>query len=489
MRKQDYLLHYIKSLNANERRYFKLNNKLQKGGKSYDALFDEMMNMDAYDAPALAKKLKKSESQLSSEKEYLEKVLLRTMRNFHEDSSIRLELMNRLEEVELLYNKHQFAAAMNKVEKVIKSAVDNELYELGIMAIRWHHITFQFLNKEVISNDMIALEKKLADQMVNEMEYRQLFYRFSLLINELEHLPGKKAEEKCRVFMQHPLLNDESKAVSLKAKIAYYRMLGDYHMRITYDNKQSTYYFSKAANLLEKNHVMMNAQIRAYLYVLQGLISGYSSTGHIKEAEAVVMKKEKLLTNNAVKLTAAQRKELTEMLIFEKMALLAYADKHKELIAYVESFDYRKAIEPFTPSHSYIFKFWVARAYVLCRMPGKALELCMQLLDNHPDDAISFMQSNYHLYLLVQFDLGNYTIMDSVLKNYARWRKKHKLHEPVYDEFSAMLKALVKARGKDETNKTINKYIQILTGLMHSLPNETIMSNIDLIAWLRNKLK
>lgn len=489
MRKQDHLLHYIKSLNANERRYFKLNNKLQKGGKSYDALFDELMNAEAYNAPALAKKLNKSETQLSSEKEYLEKVLLRTMRNFHEDSSVRLEVMNRIEEIELLYNKHQFEAAMNKIEKAIKTCLDNELYELGIIAIRWHHITFQFLNKQVISNEMIALEKKLADQMVNEMEYRQLFYRFSLLINELEHLPGKRAEEKCRVFMQHPLLNDESKALSLKAKIAYYRMLGDYHMRITYDNKQSTHYFSKVAGLLEKNPVMLNAQIRAYLYILQGLISGYSSTGHIKEAESIVNKKQKLLTNSSVKLTSAQKKELAEMLIFEKLALLAYSDKHKEAVAYVESFDYRKAIQPFTPSHSYIFRFWVARAYLMCRMPGKALELSMQLMDKYPDDAISFMQSNYHLYLLIQFDLGNYTIMDSVLKNYARWRKKHKLREAVYDEFAAMLKALVKARGKEETNATVNKYAQVLTGLMGDLPNETIMSNIDLITWLRAKLK
>jgi tetratricopeptide (TPR) repeat protein len=489
MRLQDQLLHYIKSLNANERRYFKLYNKLNTAHKSYDLLFDELLAANSYDGEVLARKLKKSESQLSSEKEYLEKVLFRTMRVFHEGSSIRIELGNRIQEIEMLYNKQLYPAAMRKIEKALKVAIDNELFEQAIIIIRWHHITFQFLGKQVISTKVIAIEKKIMEQLANEMEYRHLFYRFSFMVNEVEHYPGAKAEEKCRPMLENPLLQDENKALSIKAKISYFRMWGDYHTRVTYNAKQTTFYYQKIVKLLEKNPVILHSQLRMYLYILQGLVSSYSSTGLLKDAEAVVQKTERLLTDPKIKLTPALRQEIHEMLIFDKMALLAYGDKHKDLVNYVESFDYKKAIEPFMPSHNYIFRFWVARAYLMVGKPGKALEISMQLLDNHPDDAISFMQANYHLYLLIQYDLGNYTIMDSVLKSYGRWCKKHKLTDVIYKDFANMLRELVKAKGKEEMKAVSAKYIKLFEPVISNSPNETLFSNLDIENWLKGKTK
>src|SRR5437868_6183410 len=87
MRKQDYLLQLIKSLNPNEQRYFKLFSQVQPGEKRYLKLFDALENEESYEPGKLSRELELQPKQLVDDKHYLQQVLLRSLRIYDDETS------------------------------------------------------------------------------------------------------------------------------------------------------------------------------------------------------------------------------------------------------------------------------------------------------------------------------------------------------------------------------------------------------------------
>src|ERR1700739_3091526 len=117
MRKQDYLVELIHSLNASERRYFKLFNSPQQGAKKYELLFEELSKVETYNAGTISKKLKISKKQLADDKNYLQQVLLRALRNFNEQDPY-LTLLNQIADAHLLIQRKLMPWALEGLAKV-----------------------------------------------------------------------------------------------------------------------------------------------------------------------------------------------------------------------------------------------------------------------------------------------------------------------------------------------------------------------------------
>ena len=104
MRKQDYLVELIHSMSAGERRYFKVFNSPQKGSKKYEKLFDELVLAENYDVAILCRKLKVTRSELGHLKSYLQQVVFKALRNFHE-SEPHISLLNEMANAHLLFHR------------------------------------------------------------------------------------------------------------------------------------------------------------------------------------------------------------------------------------------------------------------------------------------------------------------------------------------------------------------------------------------------
>ena len=88
MRKQDHLPGLIKSLNANERRNFRLFAAHEQDDTNYLKLFDALDGKETYNASELCRTLGITADQLHKQKSYLAKVLLKSLRFYKDDLRI-----------------------------------------------------------------------------------------------------------------------------------------------------------------------------------------------------------------------------------------------------------------------------------------------------------------------------------------------------------------------------------------------------------------
>ena len=99
--KNDFVHQLVHSLTKSEKRYFKLFSQVQSGTKNYLKLFDALESLVTYDSKQLRKKLKGSPMNLSYEKKYLGKMLLKSLRNFEGENSPLYQVGNMMQDVEL----------------------------------------------------------------------------------------------------------------------------------------------------------------------------------------------------------------------------------------------------------------------------------------------------------------------------------------------------------------------------------------------------
>lgn len=139
MKKPDFLTDIIRSLSKPEKRYFKLfaARYKQDEEKNYIRLFNAFEKLRS-DSPARATgKLKEEDysGRLAYDKHYLSEILLASLRQYHAESTIQLELGTELLSVELLRGKGLHAHALKKVQRVKKEAEKYELLEVLLHAI------------------------------------------------------------------------------------------------------------------------------------------------------------------------------------------------------------------------------------------------------------------------------------------------------------------------------------------------------------------
>ena len=107
MKPSDELFKLIKSLNKSEKRFFKLASTLQSGDKNYIRLFDAIEKQKQYDDEAI-KEMFKGETfikHLPSEKNHLNKLILKSLRAYHADNSVSAQLAEEIKNIEILYEK------------------------------------------------------------------------------------------------------------------------------------------------------------------------------------------------------------------------------------------------------------------------------------------------------------------------------------------------------------------------------------------------
>ena len=127
MKQSDDLFKLIKSLSKSEKRHFKLSNTptKERGKKNvYFQLFEILDTQKEYSEDELLKILKKdifSKKNLADVKDYLNTVVLRSLRNFHANRTVDMQLKHMLIDLEILFSKglhSQFKKVLDRAKQL-----------------------------------------------------------------------------------------------------------------------------------------------------------------------------------------------------------------------------------------------------------------------------------------------------------------------------------------------------------------------------------
>ena len=139
MNKKEELFFLIKSLSPSEKRYFTMfANRIAKGS-NYVRLFEVIEAQDIYDEKAIKSTFKgeKFIRQLHVTKSYLRTMILKSLRNYHDELSKDAEVKDLLRNVEILFNKELYVHAQTELDRAYSLAMKFELNMNLVEILNW----------------------------------------------------------------------------------------------------------------------------------------------------------------------------------------------------------------------------------------------------------------------------------------------------------------------------------------------------------------
>lgn len=206
----------IKSLSKSEKRYFRLFCTREASGNIYLSLFDVIEQQPVYDEKAIKEQFKNEKfiKQLHVTKNYLQKLILKSLRNFHAGISKDAELKDIMRNIEILYNKELFKHCERQL--IVAERLANK-YELltGLLEVEnWKRKLEQtrqpdnYNGLRQLINDKDTTIKKIR----NKLQYWELAVDVSANIFQDQNIPVKN----------RALLSNPDFPLSLEAKVLYY---------------------------------------------------------------------------------------------------------------------------------------------------------------------------------------------------------------------------------------------------------------------------
>ncbi|HEV7229969.1 MAG TPA: hypothetical protein VGO45_01495, partial [Bacteroidia bacterium] len=229
MKSSDDLFLLVKSLTKSEKRYVLVHaSRLQKKGKENKSirLLKVLQKQKAYDERKvqLALNYKASVTNFSWEKNRLYHLILQILKQFHANSSLKMEVDDMFHFATLLFKKGLYQQSHKAILKAIKlTHVDEQFLEiLYISALR---IKVTELSAQSSSEMEYEMGQALFDiedalkKLTNLSDYYKLHTRIFLLIRkEGEAVRNNAQLQECNSILKHELMHRESKALTSKAR-------------------------------------------------------------------------------------------------------------------------------------------------------------------------------------------------------------------------------------------------------------------------------
>lgn len=225
MKANNSLYSLVHALTPNEKRYFKRFSILhseKKEGRIYLEIFECLVQQPHYDGDALQRVMEEIgyAGQLAVAKNYLQKLILKTMRNYRADRNVKVKLREMIMDAEFLEEKQLFPQAYKKLTQALKLARKQELklFELEIInQMRWL-VKEKQLDKGKESIKQLIAEADLAAQhLMTEQAYFKVFDQVMLFQMGEVKLRGLSDREGLQQMVEDPFLTQPSPGLSFQA--------------------------------------------------------------------------------------------------------------------------------------------------------------------------------------------------------------------------------------------------------------------------------
>jgi hypothetical protein len=420
MIKSEHLFYLIRSLNKAEKRYFKLFVTTSKENNNYLLLFDAIDKQEQYDESSIKEKFheKTFVNQLHVTKNYLNQLILKSLRNFHGSISKDAEIKDLLRDIEILLKKELFQQCEQVIDKALKLA---NLYEKWPDVLNLLDIKRRLLLNTKGSSQASQDLKEINDQELNtllKIEHVSMYWDISAnLFSKLPDLPQ---------FLENPYIKDESKADSLQAKTLYHYIWQTIHV-VQGNYNKSKGMLEKIIQIWEDQTNQIYEHPASYLTLLNNLVGLCLSSKDYKYAEELVYKIRKMPERYGLK--GSNTIAVKAMLQSFNVELEMYRDTNqikkgikvvKDVQAYLAD---SSLIIP--ASYHILILYQSSYIYYLNGEFDKALPLLNEILSLKASDIRQDIQAFAHLlFLIIHFELKNITLLRYAVESCRRFLKK-----------------------------------------------------------------
>ncbi|CAN5427109.1 hypothetical protein BH10BAC1_BH10BAC1_18940 [soil metagenome] len=488
------LFKLIKSLSQSEKRFFKIYATRHVIGEqnNYVQLFDAIANQKQYDEKVVKEKFEGEAfiNRFPAVKNYLQQLILKSMRNFHAGSTIDIELKEMLIDIDFLYQKGLYKHCQKIHTKAEILAVETDKKTRLLEILEWKAKLQQATNKnaaeEHFHKNVFLEESTILKSIHLSMELKSEVLDIFTLIRKQGFARSKKDLELINTVIKkygklnYQKLNFNDKYYLNYINTVYYTSSGN--------NEKSLVYTKRNIDLLESiPSKLRDEEFEKYIVSLNNLVVNFVNLQKSTDIKPYLEKIRSLATHNI-------RENILLWITSYKLVLGVTMksgdyDLAKNIVEEINSgIDFYSDKIPNTDI--VLFKFNIAIVYFVNNNYAKAIKVLNEIINDNDlslrDDIQSFARI---IRLIIFWEKGEEDLLPyATLSTYRFLYKRNKLYK-----FESIVLQFI--RGKMPHINTSGQlkaaYIELKEKLEKQLQDpleKKALDYFDFITWIESKI-
>lgn len=491
---KDDLFQLIKSLDKNEKGYFK---KLtarygaKSEGNDYLKLFDLLDKANEYDEVKIKKQFTKAGKKfnLSAQKKYLYQQIIRALRSYSSGKSSAYTLNETLLDIQNLVDKNLSKQAFELIEESLKKASASENLELELQLKLVEDKLMVRYNREFSNEQILKVKdeiKVLTEQINTELLLSSLFIEMKKGDERrgLEEEVSEKERKFLEGIMQHPVF-EKTETLRKRGKLIAYNVQHVGHMLLK-NFLVAIDYLEKRQELFKQIEPDSNTTFN-YLSNTNNLLVLNVGAQRFDEAERCL----KILEFNHYK---DKRVEEHRKTLFSKNLIFFLFEKShyyvlKKEIEEAEKHYLRTSVE-LSGNNNLFSTYYLGILNFGNGDFDKALPWIQKTIAHENTTYINVQAYCRIVAALIHYEQNNFSLLESSLQNMNYFMKKNNFNTPYLKNVALLISKLTSLTSENEKEKQFKKIIEEVTEMNRTeLKNShSYFHTLDMVVWAQSKM-
>ncbi|MDR3713249.1 MAG: hypothetical protein P4L51_10570 [Puia sp.] len=494
-RSSDALFQLVKSLEKSEKRNFKL--YVGRNSASEDLkiiqLFDAMDKMETYDEALLLKKNKGiRKQQLSNTKAHLYRQILSSLRLIKNDENIDIQLHEQLDHARILYNKGLYLQSLKILDRIKENAKAHNQTTFLLQVL--------FFEKKIETLHITRSMQDRADRLTAEVDdvncHLQLVSRLSNLSLQLYSwyirngpARNKADEESVQRFFEKHLPSDLSLCKGFYERLYLYQSYTWYAF-IRADFLQYYRYTQKWVDLFEKEPFMITIETAHYIKGMHNLLGAHFDLLNYQKFIETLGVFERFSVSDIVLHNHNNRIQTFVYLNISKINRHFLDGTFTEGLALVPQIEQKlKEYEIYLDRHRIlVFYYKIACLYFGSGDYEKTIDYLNKIINWKVDLRTDLQCYSRLLHLIAHYELGNYDILEHLIRSVYRFMAKMENLSRVEEEIFTFLRSSFKLTAA-QIRPELGKLLEKLKMYERDRFETRAYMYLDIISWLESKIR
>ncbi len=490
----DALFQLVRSLEKAEKRHFKLYIKRSSGKEDLKIiqLFDALDKLPEYDEKNLLKKLKGvTKPQLANLKTHLYKQLLASLRLLKTTENTDLQLSEHLDYARLLYNKGLKIQSLKILEKAKELAKTNQKFNFLAQVISLEkkietlHITRSTLDKtEQLTIEALEISGHI-DRVTRLSNLALLLYRWYVRFG---HARNEDDEKDIKAFFKSNLPEDISAINGFYEKLYLYQSYCWYAF-VRQDFLMYYRYSEKWIALFDEHPTMITVETGHYIKGLHNLLNAHFDLRNYRKFQGTIRKFENFAKTPAATHHDNFRIHTSIYINVAKLNWHLMVGTFKEGLSLVPEIEMNlKEYALYVDQHRIlVFNYKIATLYFGAEQYGKSIDYLQKIIQVSQDLRHDLQCYARVLHLMAHYELGNYEIIESLIKSVYRFMAKMKNLTVVEEEMFRFLRRSFNVSPR-QLKPELEKFLEKIKHLEKNRFETRAFAYLDIISWVESKV-
>ena len=490
----DTLFQLIHSLEKSEKRNFKLYIKRNSSKEDLKIiqLFDAMDKLSEYDEKLLLKKLPSVEKpQLSNLKTHLYKQVLASLRLLKTSENIDLQLHEQLDYARILYNKGLYLQSLKILDRLkeLARAYNQDSFLIQVISlekkIETLHITRSMLDR---ADRLTAEANEINERRKNITQLSNLALQLYSWYIKNGHARNEDEEEDIKNFF------NKSLPVNAQYQTGFYERMYlcqsyCWYAFIRQDFLLYYRYTQKWADLFYEEPVMLGVETGHYIKGMHNLLNAHFDLRNFQGFEVTLRQFEKFAESDDSMQHDNFRIQTFVYIYSAKINghfMCGTFSEGLALVPYIE--EKLKEYALFIDQHRVaVMHYKIATLYFGFGDYETSIDYLNEIINNNVDLGNELQCYARLVHLIAHYELGNFELMDYLIKSVYRFMGKMKKLTAIEEEMFKFLRRSFRA-SPDKMRPEFDKFLNTIKKYEKNRFATRTFAYFDIISWVESKV-